>query len=280
VFALDTIVLNLSSARVNGFPQATKFTYQFDCGDGKGYSAVQTASYAKCPTRVAGTRAVRGKVIDQDGDTASYSGTVPVKLRAQTITFTSAVPTSPTVGSTYTVGVKSTSGLPVTLGVNSIYNCTRSGNVITFSSINTCTVTADQAGDSTWAAAPRATQSAKAIWPFSGFFTTVRNQPQVNAMTAGRYVKLIFSLGGNRSNTAPIVPTGGAGTVAVSCNPNVLPYNVILTAPVATAGVEYDSVTDRYTLTWKTDASWAGTCRTVTVTLNDGTRHSLNFKFN
>src|SRR4030095_14444767 len=114
VFALDTFVLNLYAARVSGYSQA-KFTYRFDCGDGKGYGPVQTLIYAKCPTRVAGTRTVRGKVTDQDGDTASYSQTVAVKLRPQTLTFTTTAPTSGLIGATYTVGAKSTSPLAVSV---------------------------------------------------------------------------------------------------------------------------------------------------------------------
>ena len=218
-------------------------------------------------------------MIDQDGDTASYSITVSVVLRPQTVSFTSTAPTSPIVGTTYTVSAKATSGLPVAIATTSLYNCWRSGNVITFTSISTCTATADQKGDSTWAPAVRVTQSMKAIWPFTGFFTTVRNQPQWNAMPAGRYVKLIFSLGGNRSNTAPIVPSGTASTQVITCDANVIPFNVTATAGVGTAGVTYDAATARYTLTWKTDVAWKGSCRSVTVTLNDGTQHKLNFKF-
>jgi len=178
VVALDSFFLNLSSARVNGFPDAKTFTYRFDCGDGKGYGAVQTATFIKCGTRVAGNRTVRGKVIDQDGDTASYSLTVPVKLRSQTVSFTSTAPSSPVVGTTYTVSATTTSGLPVAVSITSLYYCSRSGNVITFTGIGFCTVTGDQKGDSTWAPATRVTQNVKPIWPFTGFFTTVRNLPQ------------------------------------------------------------------------------------------------------
>ena len=30
---------------------------------------------------------------------------------------------------------------------------------------------------------------------------------------------------------------------------------------------------------WKTDKAWAGTCRELTITLNDGTTHTAQFKF-
>ena len=280
--ALDSIPLTLYGAQVNGYPQATQFTYQFDCGDGKGYGAAQTANSTRCPTRVAGTRTVRGKVIDQDGDTASYSFTVVVKLRPQTVSFTSTVPTSPVMRTTsntttYAATATATSGLAVTFTASSTYSCTGNGNVVTFVDIGTCTIFADQAGDSTYAPA-RATQTTKVIWPFTGFFTTVQNSPQWNTMPAGRYVKLIFSLGGNRSFWAPVVPSGTASTQVISCAP-VIPYNINTSTGVGTAGVVYDVSTGRYNLTWKTDVAWKGSCRSVTVTLKDGTTHTLKFKF-
>jgi hypothetical protein len=280
VVALDSFFLNLYSARVNGFPQATKFTYQFDCGDGIGYRTAQTANFIKCGTRVASNRTVRGKVIDQDGDAVEYARAFPVKLRAQTVSFTSTAPVPPVVGSTYTVSAKASSGLPVTISGSSLYYCSASANVVTFTGvyIGVCTVTASQKGDSTWAAASAA-QSMKPIWPFTGFFTTVQNLPQWNTMMAGRYAKLVFSIGGNRATTAPIVPSGTASTQVITCNAGPFPFSVTLTTPVATPGVQYDYATGQYTLTWKTDAAWKGTCRSVIVTLNDGTQHKLNIKF-
>ena len=280
VTALDSFYLSLSSARVNGFPAATKFTYQFDCGDGIGYRAAQTASFIKCATRVANTRTVRGKVIDQDGDVAEYARAFPVKLRAQTVSFTSTAPVSPAVGSTYTVVAKASSGLPITVSGSALYYCSTSGNVVTFTGvyIGVCTVTAKQNGDSTWATAS-ATQSMKPIWPFTGFFTTVQNLPQWNTMTAGRYAKLVFSIGGNRATSGVVVPSGTASTQPITCNAGPFPFSVTQTTPIATAGIQFDYATGYYTLTWKTDAAWKGTCRSVTVTLNDGTQHKLNVKF-
>jgi hypothetical protein len=35
----------------------------------------------------------------------------------------------------------------------------------------------------------------------------------------------------------------------------------------------------RYTYAWKTDRSWAGTCRQFIVLLMDGTYHRANFAF-
>ena len=53
VKALDSLTVMLSGARVPGYPAAKTFTYRYDCGNGKGYGAVTTATFAKCATRVA-----------------------------------------------------------------------------------------------------------------------------------------------------------------------------------------------------------------------------------
>ena len=70
--------LSLADARVPGHPEATAFTYSFDCGDGAGASAFGAASSTTCPTSAVGTRAVLGTVRDQDGDGQEYSGSVTV----------------------------------------------------------------------------------------------------------------------------------------------------------------------------------------------------------
>jgi hypothetical protein len=38
-------------------------------------------------------------------------------------------------------------------------------------------------------------------------------------------------------------------------------------------------MTDQYIYTWKTDKSWAKTCRQLTVRLRDGTDHIALFSF-
>lgn len=70
------IPMSLDNARVPGYPSATSFTYAFDCG--AGYGAAGAGNAGSCPTSVAGQRAVKGMVIDQDGDQAEYTATVTV----------------------------------------------------------------------------------------------------------------------------------------------------------------------------------------------------------
>lgn len=78
VAAGEPFTVALTDAHVPGYPLATTFTYQFDCGDGTGYAAASASASRPCPTAAPGTRTVRGRLIDQDGDTASYEATVTV----------------------------------------------------------------------------------------------------------------------------------------------------------------------------------------------------------
>jgi hypothetical protein len=51
------------------------------------------------------------------------------------------------------------------------------------------------------------------------------------------------------------------------------------TVTAGSSSLSYDATTGQYNYVWKTDKAWAGTCRTLTVRLIDGTIHQANFKF-
>jgi hypothetical protein len=91
--------------------------------------------------------------------TSDASDPVTVGQASQTITFTSS-PVSPTFGGTYSVSATGgASGNPVTFGSDTPGVCTVSGSTVTFAHAGTCTVNADQAGSTYYAAAPRAQQT-------------------------------------------------------------------------------------------------------------------------
>jgi len=92
------------------------------------------------------------------GTSGSYSSTlnIPVSVvtpqQPQTITF-NAIPPQ-TVGSTLTLSATASSGLPVSYIVVPNGNCSVAGSVVTFLNAGACGVIANQAGNSTYAAAP------------------------------------------------------------------------------------------------------------------------------
>jgi hypothetical protein len=89
------IALSLSGAQVPGYPSAITFTYAFDCGSG--FAAASVVTTASCLTSTAGSRVVRGRVIDQDLDGTTYAATVTVKSAAEGTTDLSAAIASATL---------------------------------------------------------------------------------------------------------------------------------------------------------------------------------------
>ena len=88
--------------------------------------------------------------------TASMTATVTV-LTAQTITF--ANPGTQTVGTPLTLSATATSGLTVSFASTTPSVCTVSGATATFLTAGTCSITASQAGNATYAAATPVSQS-------------------------------------------------------------------------------------------------------------------------
>jgi predicted extracellular nuclease len=111
--------------------------------------------------------------------------------------------------------------------------------------------------------------------PGAWFFGPVAPFPAFNTVNAGRSIPLIFSLGGNKGLNifAPgyprwqVVPCGSSAAVN-GTNPTS-----------SNGGLSYDPLQDRYTYPWKTEKSWAGSCRQVVVRYTDGITYRANFNF-
>jgi hypothetical protein len=79
---------------------------------------------------------------------------------SQLITFTSSPPDVPTVaGPTYPVSASATSGLPVLLSSGTPSVCAMEGSTVSFTTAGTCTIDANQPGNSNYDAAPQMAQS-------------------------------------------------------------------------------------------------------------------------
>ncbi len=51
------------------------------------------------------------------------------------------------------------------------------------------------------------------------------------------------------------------------------------TSTAGNSTLTYDPGTGLYQYVWKTDSTWAGTCRKMTLTLQDGTADTALFRF-
>lgn len=112
---------------------------------------------------------------------------------------------------------------------------------------------------------------------FTGFFPPIENPPTFNEMKAGQAAPVKFSLGGNQGLN--IFAAGSPSSVQINCSNSdpILPVEETETA--GNSSLTYDSASDQYKYTWKTESSWKNTCRQLTVTLRDGTVHIARFKF-
>ena len=115
------------------------------------------------------------------------------------------------------------------------------------------------------------------LYNFTGFFQPVSNPPVLNVVNAGRAIPVKFSLSGNKGLNifGPNSPSSGP----IVCNSSDPATDLQDTVTAGGSSLSYDAGTDQYIYVWKTNSSWAGTCRQLVVQLNDGSIHSANFKF-
>jgi hypothetical protein len=114
------------------------------------------------------------------------------------------------------------------------------------------------------------------VYDFEGFFRPIENLPVMNVVQAGRSVPIKFSLGGDHGlgifaadspSSAPLTPCPLSSATPLEG-----------TAPTAGSALSYDPVSGVYTYAWKTERAWAGTCRELTVRLDDGQERTARFQ--
>jgi len=115
------------------------------------------------------------------------------------------------------------------------------------------------------------------LYDFTGFFSPVNNTPTLNMVNAGRAIPVKFSLSGNKGLSIFTVNSPQSGLIA--CDASAPVTDLTDTVNAGGSSLSYDAGSDQYNYVWKTDSSWAGTCRQLVVTLNDGSVHVANFKF-
>jgi CSLREA domain-containing protein len=111
---------------------------------------------------------------------------------------------------------------------------------------------------------------------FTGFFSPVDNSPTLNQVNAGRSIPVKFSLNGNQG--LDIFLSGYPRSQQITCDAGV-PVDGIEETTTANSGLTYDPASDQYNYVWKTQRSWAGTCRRFFLGLKDGSTHVADFKF-
>jgi hypothetical protein len=213
-----------------------------------------------------GTFTATGTAVDQAGNSATVNFG-PIKIDKTAPTLAPSVSPNPVyLNGTATVSAGATdtgSGI-----------ATQSCGALSTNTVGTKTVTCtatDNAGNTATASA-----TYRVIYNFTGFFDPVKNPPVMNEMNAGRSVPLKFSLGGDQG--LAILAAGFPKSVQIQCN-TFNPVDSVEGTTLGSSSFTYDPATGTYTYVWKTQSSWAGTCRQVSVQLIDGQTYLLNFMF-
>ena len=220
-----------------------------------------------------GSHTFKVKATDEAGNTDATpdSFTWTVDTTGPSITLT-----TPPNGATYTQGQV----------VNASYSCSDSsgvatciGTVANLAQINTATIgsksftvnATDALGN-----ASSLTHNYSVVYNFSGFFSPVDNPPICNVVKAGQAVPIKFSLHGNQGMN--IFAAGSPSSQPGTCS-GLASDPLEETATAGQSTLNYDAQADQYAYVWKTEKSWSGTARLLTVTLADGTKHLARFTF-
>ena len=248
-------------------------TVDYSCSDPKG-TGVQVCAGdlpvgAPIDTSHTGTYTFHVFAVDNSRNISQKTSTYTVvDRRPPTIQIT-----SPGNGASYTLGQ----------AVSAAYWCASSpsahlvsclgpvanGGSVDTSTVGTKTFTVNAVDDQGKTAT--ATLSYSVVYAFSGFDSPVGAGGSLGSAKAGDSVPLKFSLGGNQGLGAVTQTTWQAS----SCTD----WSALGSPATAQAKLSYSASTDRYSDLVTTDASWKGTCRTISVWLNDGTRHSVRVQF-
>jgi hypothetical protein len=141
--------------------------------------------------------------------------------------------------------------------------------------VGTTTVTATATDDS--GNSSSCSFNVTVLYNFTGFFSPVENPPTLNQVKAGQAIPVKFSLSGNKG--LGIFATDFPASQQVTCNSSAPVSDLEGTDTAGGSTLTYDAGSDRYHYVWKTEKSWAGTCRQLVVKLNDGSTHIAQFKF-
>jgi hypothetical protein len=115
------------------------------------------------------------------------------------------------------------------------------------------------------------------IYDFTGFFSPIANAPASNDTAAGSTVPVKFNLGNNYG--PDIFAAGFPASRQIDCNTKAPLGALEPTEAPGNSSLRHDISVGGYSFNWKTDKSYAGTCRELVVQLNDGTPHSAFFNF-
>ncbi|MDQ2999606.1 MAG: PxKF domain-containing protein, partial [Chloroflexota bacterium] len=256
-------------------------TYAWDLDNNGSFETPgQSATFSAAALDGPSSYTVKVQVTDNGGLTAIAQATVNVANVAPTVSAPSVAPVTasatfsdPGPDAPFTCTVNYGDGSGDLAGTVAGNTCT--GPAHTYANVGSYTVTVkvtDKDGG-----IGSGTGSHSVIYNFAGFFQPIDNLPTLNVVNAGRAIPVKFSLSGNQGLN--IFAAGYPKVQVSACDMSSPGDEIEETVTAGSSTLSYDPGTDQYHYVWKTEKTWAGTCRQLIVKLDDGTTHTANFKF-
>ncbi|MEY4953873.1 MAG: hypothetical protein RL299_2297 [Pseudomonadota bacterium] len=149
------------SAAATGTPTPT-ISWLYSDNNGVSFTALSTSNSFTLVSATARTVLMKATFTNAAGSVTSDTVSLVWAKQDQTISFTSAAPTTATVGgATYAVTATASSGLTPVFTVDAAASsvCSVSGGTVSFIGVGTCVINANQAGNTAYNAAPQVQQS-------------------------------------------------------------------------------------------------------------------------
>jgi hypothetical protein len=192
----------------------------------------------------------------------------------QTITF--ATLANKTLGSAdFTVSASASSGLTVAFSSMTPSVCTMpAAATVHILTVGLCTIRASQAGNGNYNPASNVDQSFNINFIFNGFFQPVDNI-KLNVAQAGSAIPVKFDLSGDQGLN--IFAANYPVSVKIACDTSLELDTIEETVTAGGSSLSYGG--GQYIYVWKTEKSWASSCRRLDVKFIDGVTKSATFQF-
>ena len=252
---------------------AADVTLSWNCADS--LSRPAAGSVTETVTAEGLVQFAMGTCLDQAGNSASDTqGGINIDKTTPLVSIN-----APANGAVFLLNASVTSNYACSDSLSGVHSC--SGPAASGSAANTSAVGSKQflvnaidvAGNTA-----SATHSYSVRYGFSGFANPIGSM--LNVVNAGRTVPVKYFLqDANGALITDLATFASLQSAATACDTSATSVLAEETTAPGSTEIRWDATLQQFQYNWNTDKAWAGTCRVLQLTLNDGTQHIALFKF-